>query len=121
MKKLLLITILSIFANSQIITVIDGGVKRKIYLPDNNSSIKARMVEKNVNKKELIVAFKKGADIKTFAKKYNLQLKTTLAKKYYIFINNSNLDDSALINKIIANEKYIKTIRPNWGFGFKAI
>ena len=121
MKKLILIALSSIFATAQIVTVIDNGVKRKIYLPDSNG-IKARMVgnELQTEKKELIVAFKKGANRSEFEKKYNLKLKTVLAKKYYIYKNNSNLSDSQLIAKIVSNETKIKTIRPNWGFGFEA-
>ena len=118
MKKIVLIALLSLFANAQIVTVIDNGVKRKIYLPNND--IKARMVDKNIDKKELIIAFKDNANIQEFAKKYSLKLKTVLAKKYYIFKNNSNLKDIDLISKIVSSEDIIKTIRPNWGFGFVA-
>jgi Mor family transcriptional regulator len=120
MKRILTVAILTMVANSQIITIMDNGIKRKIYLPDNKTDILARSTNSNHPKKELIIAFKKGVNIEEFAKKYNLKLKTTVVKKYYIFKNRSNLDAGSLIAKIVVNESNIKTIRPNWGFGFKA-
>jgi predicted RND superfamily exporter protein len=121
MKRVaLLALIVASFASAKIITVVDNGVKRKISI-DTPSQINARMVgSTTAQKKEIIVAFKKEANRDAFAKKYNLSLKTVLAKKYYIYKNNSNLSDSDLIAKIIQTEKKILTIRPNWGFGFKA-
>jgi len=120
MKKILAVALLTMVANSQIITIMDKGIERKIYLPDNNDTMLARSANSNHPKKELIVAFKDKTDLKEFAKKYKLKLKTTVANKYYIFKNRSNLDAGSLIAKIVVNESNIKTIRPNWGFGFKA-
>jgi len=119
MKSILLLTIITLFANAQLLTVIDNGVKREIYLPDS-SSIEARGVDNNIAKQELIIAFKKDTNIKDFANRYNLEIKTVIAKKYFIFKNNSKLKDADLISKIISSESCIKTIRPNWGFGFIA-
>jgi len=122
MKKIALtITLLATFASAEIITVIDNGVKRKISIDTPTNGIKARMIDSVQEKKEIIVAFKKGADINEFAKKYNLELKSKLAKKYYIFKNNSSLSDTELIAKILQKDiKTVSTIRPNWGFGFMA-
>jgi hypothetical protein len=121
MKRVaLLALIVASFASAKIITVVDNGVKRKIAIETSSSYIKARGTVATTQKKEIIVAFKKEANRDAFAKKYNLSLKTVLAKKYYIYKNNSNLSDSDLIAKIIQTEKKILTIRPNWGFGFKA-
>ena len=122
MKKIALtITLLATFASAEIITVIDNGVKRKISIDTPTNGIKARMINSVQKKKEIIVAFKKGADINEFAKKYNLELKSKLAKKYYIFKNNSSLSDTELIAKILQKDiKTVSTIRPNWGFGFMA-
>jgi len=121
MKKLLLTTLITFVGlNAQIVTIVDKGVERKIYIPDDNSTIIARSTDTEQPKKELIIAFKNSIDINKFASKYNLELKTDISKKYYIFKNKSNLDVASLIAKIILNEKDIQTIRPNWGFGFKA-
>ena len=121
MKKIVLISILSIFINAQIVTVIDNGVERKIYLPEPKSKVHARMIgKKSPNSPGIIIAFKKKVDIDKFAKKYNLKLKRKVINKYYIFANMSTLPDVKLIAKIAKeNNTTIKTIRPNWGFSNK--
>ena len=120
-RGLILIALIATFATSQIITIIDNGVKRKISIPDSTNSFNARVVDGSYSSrtKELIIAFKNSnIDINSFAKKYNLELKKRLIKNYYIFINNSNLSNSSLILKIYNEQKEaIKTIRPNYGFG----
>ena len=122
MKKIaLIITLVATFATAQIITIIDNGVKRKISVDTPTSGVTARAVDSIQEKKEIIVAFKDGADINDFANKYNLELKTKSVNKYYIFKNNSSLSDSELIAKVLEEDaKIISTIRPNWGFGFMA-
>jgi len=116
MRKLVLIAFLATFGFSQIITVVDKGVVRKIYIKDNKSFLARGMQQNNFS--QIIVAFKDASKIKEFAKKYKLSLKKRLKTGYFIFINNSNLSDSELILKIIKEQKdIIKTIRPNYGFG----
>jgi len=123
MKNLLILVLLSAISYAKIVTIIDNGVERKIYLPDNKS-ILGRMVDsKNTNQPGIIIAFKKNinVDIKEFESKYNLKLKKRLVAGYYIFNNFSTLADVKLINKITKESRnIIKTIRPNWGFNNKA-
>jgi len=120
MKQLLIVALISAFSFGKIITIVDNGIKRKIAIPDN--TISARATNSSLEtKKELIISFAKEVDIKNFSKTYKLELKKKIGSKYYIFQNNSTLDDVSLMQKIIEdNSTLIKTIRPNWGFGFQA-
>jgi len=126
MKILLLAITLATLSFSQIITIIDNGVERKISLPETNSQedMKSRMVgTRENNSPGIIIAFKKGVkiNIKEFETKYNLSLKKKLVIGYYIFLNRSTLPDVKLISNIAKeNRDIIKTIRPNWGFNNKA-
>jgi len=118
MKKLLILSILvTSFSFSQIITIIDKGVERKISVPDIN--VKARYISDTSDNRGIIVLFKSSSvDIKKFSNEYNLKLKKRLSIGYYIFKNESNLNDIELISKITKEEKnIIKTIRPNWALG----
>jgi len=123
MKKLLVVVLLSVISYAKIVTIVDNGVKRKIFLPDSKN-FQARVVGKtSTNQPGIIVAFKKGStvDVKAFESKYNLKLKKKLVAGYYIFNNFSTLTDIKLVNKIANESKdIIKTIRPNWGFNNKA-
>jgi len=123
MKKLLVVVLLSVISYAKIVTIVDNGVKRKIFLPDSKN-FQARVVGKtSANQPGIIVAFKKGStvDVKAFESKYNLKLKKKLVAGYYIFNNFSTLTDIKLVNKIANESKdIIKTIRPNWGFSNKA-
>jgi len=123
MKKLLVVVLLSVISYAKIVTIVDNGVKRKIFLPDSKN-FQARVVGKtSANQPGIIVAFKKGStvDVKAFESKYNLKLKKKLVAGYYIFNNFSTLTDIKLVNKIANESKdIIKTIRPNWGFNNKA-
>jgi len=119
MKYLLIIALLNTLVFGKIITIIDNGVKRKISIP--TPTFQARALGDKKEKKELIIAFNKKINILEFAKKYNLELKRKIGKKYYIFKNTSSQKDIELMQTIMSQEKnLIKTIRPNWGFGFKA-
>jgi len=115
MKKLLILSILATsFSFSQIITIVDKGVERKINIPSQN--VKARYL--NNKSSGILVLFNKNIDIKNFKNKYSLELKKRLSIGYYIFENNSNLNDIELISKIYKeNKSSIKTIRPNWALG----
>ena len=118
MKKYLLLTILlTAFATSQVVTIIDKGIERKIYIPDGQN-IKARVID-NKSQKGIIVAFKNTTvDIIELEQEYNIKLIKNLTAGYKIFANNSNLSDIDLITKLTKEKKeIIKTIRPNWGFG----
>ena len=115
MKKILIsLSVLATVTYAQIITIIDNGIERKIFLDTNKNS--ARSIIKNSS---IIISFKKdNIDLDEFAKKYNLKLKKTLSAGYYIFINNSKYKDTELIKLISKeNKNIIKTIRPNWGLG----
>jgi len=52
--------------------------------------------------------------------KYSIKLKYKLSIGYYIFDNNSDLDDIELVEKIIQNENNIKSIKPNWKLNVQA-
>jgi len=123
MKKILLITLITLFANGENITILDNGVKRVISMPTPKTpTFQARAVGIKKDGPGFIVAFKKGTkiDIDKFMKKYNLKLKKRLIIGYYIFINKSTLPDVKVMNKIMKeNNITIKTIRPNWGFNNK--
>jgi len=126
MKKILLALFIATLSYGKVVTIIDNGVERQIFIPDTaqKKNIKARMVgDSSSAPAGIMVAFKKGAkiDIKNFEKKYNLKLKKKLLIGYYIFNNNSDMSDLELIAKISKNSKTkIKTIRPNWGLHNKA-
>ena len=117
MKKLLALTLLSSsFGFSQIVTIIDKGVERKISIPSQN--IKARYTQAQSDNRGVIIAFNDNIDINNFEQKHSIKLEKKLTIGYYIFKNNSNLNDIALISKIIKTEQNkIKSIRPNWALG----
>ena len=97
---------------SGVITIIDNGSVRKIYVNSSDN--------KKVSKsKGIIISFKnRDFDIKSFSLEYKLELKKRLSTGYYIFINKSASSDVDIIKKILKEQKdSIKTIRPNWGFG----
>ena len=114
MKKLLILTILLIsYTFGEVITIVDNGIERKIYIASKNNP---RSVIKD---KGLIISFKKeNVDISSFVSEYKLKLKKRLSAGYYIFINDSKYTDAELISKISKEKKdIVKTIRPNWGLG----
>ncbi len=117
MKKILIsLSVLATVTYAQIVTIIDNGIERKIFLDTNKNS--ARSIIKNSS---IIISFKKdNINLDKFAKKYNLKLKKVIStkSKYYIFINKSKYKDIKLIKLISKeNKNIIKTIRPNWGLG----
>jgi hypothetical protein len=119
MKIVLLTALLLSFSFGKIVTIVDNGVKRKLFIPE--PKINARAIDSKKVKKELIISFAEKIDINDFEERYNLKLKRKIGSKYYIFKNNSNLDDITLMQEIIENNtSIIKTIRPNWGFSFQA-
>ena len=127
MKKILLALFIATLSYGKVITIIDNGVEREIFVLDNiqKKTLKARMTGvNNTSTSGITIAFKKGTkiNIKEFEKKYNLTLKKKLVIGYYIFQNRSSLTDIKLILKIAQeNRKIIKTVRPNWGLNNKAL
>jgi hypothetical protein len=114
MKKISILALLLIsYSFGEVITIVDNGIERKIYI---NSKNDPRSV---IREKGIIVSFKSNdIDISNFASKYKLKLKKRLSAGYYIFINNSKYTDIDLIKKISKESKdIVKTIRPNWGLG----
>ncbi len=118
MKRLTILALLfTTFATSKIITILDKGVERKIYIPTHEGA-KARMVNEKAQK-GIVIAFKSdNIDITELEQEYSIKLTKTLTAGYKIFTNNSNLSDIELIAKLTKEKKdIIKTIRPNWGLG----
>jgi len=111
-----------IYAQSDIqkkIIVLDKGVKRYIYVfkKENNQSNKfSRYSEEQlISKKGIIVKFKNPIDSASdFEQKYGLKLKHKMQTGYYIFDNISENSDVEIVSQIIANEKNILTVKPNW-------
>ena len=115
MKKILILALMLIsYSFSEVITIVDNGIERKIYIDSQNDP---RSV---INERGIIISFKnpEDTDIAGFSKEYDLKLKKRLSAGYYIFINESKYSDIDLISKISKEKKdIIKTIRPNWGLG----
>jgi hypothetical protein len=114
MKNIAILTFLLIsYSYSEVITIIDNGIERKIYVASKNDP---RSV---IKEKGIIISFKsKDVNINDFVSEYKLRLKKRLSAGYYIFINNSKYSDVDLISKIYKEKSdIVKTIRPNWGLG----
>lgn len=101
------------------ITILDKGVKRKIRIYEddisNKSSISFESKQTN-SQKGIIVSFKNPSEVSVdgFADKYSLKFKKKLATGYYIFTNMSQKSDIDIVESIIINETYVKTVKPNW-------
>jgi len=114
MKKISILALLLIsYSFGEVITIVDNGIERKIYI---NSKNDPRSV---IKEKGIIISFKTDSiDINSFSAKYELKIKKRLSSGYYIFINNSKFSDIDLIKKISKESKdIVKTVRPNWGLG----
>ena len=114
MKKLIVLALILIsYSFGEVITIVDNGVERKIYINSQNDPRSA------IKEKGIIISFKiKDLDISSFASEYKLKLKKRLSAGYYIFINESKYSDIDLISKISKEKRdIVKTIRPNWGLG----
>lgn len=99
---------------NNIITILEKGVKRKVHTPLSKSSKK---VNKEISSNSGVVVVYKNPSvvvINEFESKYDIKLKTKMAIGYYIFENHSSKSDIAIVSEIIANEKNIKTVKPNW-------
>jgi len=101
------------FKNSGL-TVIENGRKRALIDFSNNSSIVANNIKSAKN--GVVVRFKDSSsvNIKEFETKYSLKLKTKLRIGYYIFYNKSSNTDATIINSIVAQEKNLDVVKPNW-------
>ena len=103
------------------ITIRENGIKRNIIVPINRnlSEIEAQSdIENRLNSKDgLLISFgDNNITLDAFETEFNLKLKATLIKGYYVFENNSSLNDIALMETILKWDEshLIKTIRPNW-------
>jgi len=102
--------------NSYIQKIIkENGTIRKI----NISKIKYRTFDK---KEGLILSFKaqNSSSIENLENRYSIKLKHKLSVGYYIFDNNSDLNDIELVENIIENEDNIRSIKPNWKLNVQA-
>ncbi|MBN2825652.1 MAG: hypothetical protein JXQ76_10025 [Campylobacterales bacterium] len=84
------------------------GVIKKIRIPNNQY----RSNSKNYG---LIIKFNDEnlLDMAAFEAKYNLKFEKKLIIGYYIFTNNSSLNDMDLIEDIIENESNVYTVKQN--------
>lgn len=104
----------------QKVMVMDKGIKRFVYIPkteNNQSSEKYTYSYSEPQlKKGMIVKFKKHSktSIDVFESKYGLKLKHKMRSGYYIFENVSENTDAEILNRIIADEKSVETVKPNW-------
>jgi len=111
----------------KVITVIDKGIERKIYIPLKQSvkQLDARSVSTTQlqAKEGVVIKFKDASlvDIQALEEKYQIHLKTKPIVGYYIFENQSKYMDIDLMSKIIENEKNILSIKPNWKTNMKPI
>lgn len=102
---------------SQQIIILDKGVKRTMNIQtEGTAKNKAYSTNQLTVKKGILVSFKNitNVSIDDFEKKYGLKLKEKMIIGYYIFDNNSNYSDVEIIEKIIADEVNIKSVKPNW-------
>ena len=105
--------------NYRTFTVLDKGVKRTMLIP-KESRFEGKMSPysaKQISAQEgILIQFTdpETVDMEAFEEKYQLKLKSKMVIGYYIFQNRSKLSDIALIEKILKEEKGIKTLKPNW-------
>jgi len=85
-----------------------NGVIKEIRIPNSN-------YRSNPNRYGLILKFSDESrlNIASFERKYAIKLKKKLTIGYYIFENNSALNDYDLIENIIENEPNLHTIKHN--------
>ncbi len=100
------------------VTILDKGVKRLITLPGMSKKQKQSIAHATHNDtlSGVLVAFKDTSllSVPEFETRYGLALKTKMAIGYYVFENHSSKSDIEIIRDIIANEKNVKTVKPNW-------
>ncbi len=101
------------------ITILDKGVKRKIYIPKDDTlknKFNPHTAKRLSSKDGIIISFKDPIriSISGFEAKYGLKFKKKLLIGYYIFQNISEYSDVKIVEKIIKNEPNVKTVKPNW-------
>ncbi len=111
-----------VYNDSLYTTILQDGIKRKVKIPKvDGKIIKSTNTQTGTDdtKFGVIVEFidDSKVDISTFESKYGLKLKDKLVIGYYIFSNYSSVGDLELIQKILNNEKNIRTLKPNWKMG----
>jgi len=106
-------------ANYTKITILDKGVKRKIYISKDDTlknKFNPHTAKQLSSKDGIIISFKDPIRISMseFEAKYGLKFKKKLLIGYYIFQNISEYSDVKIVGKIIKNEPNVKTVKPNW-------
>jgi hypothetical protein len=101
------------------IIILDKGVKRKIYIPKDDTlknKFNPHTAKQLSTKDGIIISFKDPVQIpmSEFEAKYGLKLQKKLLIGYYIFQNISGYSDIQIVGKIIKNEPNVKTVKPNW-------
>lgn len=96
-----------------------------VSIEDVNSSGISResTLDNKLNSKDglLITLIDKNINIEAFENRFRVKLKEKLRIGYYIFENNSALNDIALMNSILNSNdgQNIETIKPNWKIKMK--
>ncbi|VAY87474.1 hypothetical protein MNB_ARC-1_405 [hydrothermal vent metagenome] len=98
-----------------LVTIKNNGKTKQIIYPKKLAT-KNMLRSTSLIKKGVILSFGRdiNIDIDNLENKYKIKFVKKLGISYYQFKNNSIYDDQQLILRIIADEKRIKDIRPNW-------